>query len=408
MDRMAIRLMGGFLITVRHNGEYARDIPGIKSRKKISLLTYLIMHSGKPVVTQRLIREMWSAKQMVSPASSLKTTISRLRAYLNEALPGAGECIRSEKSSYWWQPQENVSVDVLEILKQLSMLRKLSTDAEKQACWERLLLLYEGDLYLTGDILNGEQFASLLHREYLEAMYAYIAYLRERECYNEIVRVAKKALQIDELDEYLRIELMRAMVSLNRSSDAAAEYRKVSSLHRKLLDEEPGEDLSAGYKALAETGTALQFNLDAIRNELMERESEKHGPFFCDYAAFKEIYNVQMRNLERLGSTMFLGVIMVDSTEEDGNEFADVRRESAMAGLQEIMRLHLRKGDIVTRFSPSIYAMLLPTVNYATGSMVMERMEQLFYEEYPSRKVAIYHRISPLGAGVDTVPAKTS
>ena len=115
-----------------------------------------------------------------------------------------------------------------------------------------------------------------------------------------------------------------------------------------------------------------------------------------------------MRNLERLGSTMFLGVIMVDSTEEDGNEFADVRRESAMAGLQEIMRLHLRKGDIVTRFSPSIYAMLLPTVNYATGSMVMERMEQLFYEEYPSRKVAIYHRISPLGAGVDTAPAKTS
>jgi GGDEF domain-containing protein len=74
-----------------------------------------------------------------------------------------------------------------------------------------------------------------------------------------------------------------------------------------------------------------------------------------------------------------------------------------MAGLQEIMRKHLRKGDIVTRFSPAMYAMLLPTVNYTTGSMVMERMEQLFYEEYPSRKVALHYRISPLGTtGIDT------
>ena len=149
MDQVSIRLMGGFLVTVRREDGSVQDIPGIKSRKKISLLTYLIMHSGKPVVTQRLIREMWSAKQMVSPASSLKTTISRLRAYLNEALPGAGECIRSEKGTYCWQPQECVAVDVLEVLKQLRRLRQPLSDAEKQACWEKLLSSYEGDLYLT-------------------------------------------------------------------------------------------------------------------------------------------------------------------------------------------------------------------------------------------------------------------
>ena len=190
------------------------------------------------------------------------------------------------------------------------------------------------------------------------------------------------------------IELMRAMVSLNRSGDARQEYRRVTEMSRRYLDEDPSEDLQACYRELAEAGREGQFNLDAIRNELLEGDFGRQGPFFCDYPAFKEIYNIQMRNLERLGSTMFLGVIMVG---EPGNRISSVSRESAMAGLQEILRKNLRKGDNVTRFSPTVFAMLLPTVNYSTGGMVMERVEHLFYEEYPTRSVTVHHRISPLG-----------
>ena len=41
--------------------------------------------------------------------------------------------------------------------------------------------------------------------------------------------------------------------------------------------------------------------------------------------------------------------------------------------------------------------MLLPTVNYKTGSMVIERIQQLFYQEYPNSTIAFHGRISPLG-----------
>ena len=104
-----------------------------------------------------------------------------------------------------------------------------------------------------------------------------------------------------------------------------------------------------------------------------------------------------MRNLERLGATMFLAVIAVAPPDREKQELSTVTRESAMAALQEILRRHLRKGDIVTRFAPTVYAMLLPTVNYSTGSMVMERVAQLFYGEYPGDRVELYYRISPLG-----------
>ena len=102
-----------------------------------------------------------------------------------------------------------------------------------------------------------------------------------------------------------------------------------------------------------------------------------------------------------MGSTMFLGVIMVGS-EDDSLD--SVSRESSMAGLAEILRVNLRRGDIITRFSPSIMAMLLPTVNYDTGFSVMERIEYLFYQLFPKKDIPLYYRISPLGEHLSTYP----
>lgn len=386
-----IQLLGGCVFTA--NGQQIDNL-ATKSRKGVSLLTYLLLQRGKPVSSQRIIRELWRGSHIDNPENALKTMVSRLRALLNGVYEGLGACIQSEQGAYRWNDLPFVYVDVLELIALTHALKGEMGELERWEKSRRVLAIYQGDLFLTGDMVNGMMQASWLHREYLEAVYAYVNMLKTREEYNEIVSVCQQALQQDELDEFLRIELMRAMVSLNRGGDAAEEYRRVAHLNRRYLDAEPSEDLQACYRELAEAGQTLQFNLDAIRNELLERESERQGPFFCDYATFKEFYNIQMRNLERLGSTMFLGVIMVGGT---GGELSTVSRESAMAGLQEIMRKNLRKGDIVTRFSPAIYAMLLPTVNYSTGGMVMERMEDLFYEEYPSRVVTIQHRISPLG-----------
>ena len=90
---------------------------------------------------------------------------------------------------------------------------------------------------------------------------------------------------------------------------------------------------------------------------------------------------------------MSLGVIMLGDIE--GNQAPQIN--DAMVELEEIMRGCLRKGDIVTRFSNVIFAMLLPTVNYQNSSAVMERIEQMFRQKYPDEKMPMYHRISLLG-----------
>ena len=386
-----IRMMD--LFTIEADGVNHEELMA-KSRKGVSLIQYLVLERGRPVSSQRLIRELWSDRRSDNPENALKTMVSRTRAALNAISPNLGSCIVSGQGNYRWQNRPNVRVDVLEIIDLINSLRHEPPSPSHRKTTEKLMELYTGDLYLTGDLLNGHSTSNWLHNEYLSAVYRYIELLKGTEEYTKICDVCRRAMQIDDLDEQLHIELMQAMVNLNLPNEAAAEYRALAKQSREVLDAEPSEELQEVYESLAEAGKTIRFNLDIIRNELIEKEGGARGPFFCDYEVFKEVYNIYMRNLERLGSSMFLGVIMLGEAGDKGNA---VRRESCMAGLQEILKTNMRKGDIITRFSNHIFAMLLPTVNYSTGSMVMDRIEHLYYQEYSALAIPFFSRISPLG-----------
>ena len=356
------------------------DTLAVKSRRGVDLICYLILQQGKSVSSQRLVRELWSGRRSESPENALKTLVSRTRAMLNEISQGLGGCIASVSGGYKWDKLPGVTVDVLEILDIFDKLRLKPPDNVRRMLSEELLRLYRGDL----------DNAEWLHKEYLDAVYDYLELLKRHEDFNHFCEVCDQALQIDELDEQLRILRIEGMMNLNQVQDAMAEYRRVTRQSMKELGENPSEQMKACYEELSQAGRTVRFNLDVIHNELVKDEAAAEGPYMCDYPAFREIYNIQINNLERLGSTMFLGVIMLEAPN-------NIRLAAAMAGLQEILSSCLRKGDIVTRFKDNMFSMLLPTVNYATGGTVMERIEHIFYSEYDGKNVFFHARISPLG-----------
>jgi len=394
--QVAICLLGDITVRV-DDGDVVRLTA--KSRMGASLMEFLILQRGQPVPGARLIRELWTDRSGRNPENALKTMVSRLRSMLHDICVGLGDCVACGAGGYYWQPLPGVRVDVLEMLGCLDQLRADLPPQQKRGLLEQVTAGYKSDLYHSGDISNGAALVGYLHKEYLDAVYALVDLMRGAQEWEGIYQVCRRALEIDDADERLHMETMNAMMRMNRMGDAMKEYRRLVRQGRKEDAPAQGQQLQASVQNLAETGNQLRLNLDTICQELRERDRERQGPFFCDYAAFKEIYNIQMRNLERLGSTMFLGVMIVTGGAD--SEISSVSRESAMAGLQEILRHNLRKGDIVTRFAPDIVAMLLPTVNYSTGSMVMERIERLFFQEYPSGGVTLHHRISPLGTVMD-------
>ena len=398
-DIVRIQMMGSFLIYIN---EQRVENPVSKSRKGTALVEYLVLHRGRPVPNQQLLNALWPEHSVTNPENALKTLVSRMRTMLNQMSPGLGACIVSDRGAYHWESMPGMRIDAIELM---DIFDALSTERDvnrQRVLYEQVLELYEGDLYQTGDLDGDSGFAQQLHTQYLTAVYGFIELLRKAEDYNDLIAVCRAALEVDSFDDRLHIELMKAMVSLNRTSDALVQYKHATNLTYRYLGAPPSPEMMAFYQEMNKARQSLKYNLDAIRRELHNSSLER-GAFVCDYEMFKAIYNLEMRNLERLGTTMFLGIIMIGDDEEGVDS---IRQDNIMNGLIEILRDNLRKGDIITHFSTSVVALLLPTVNYKTGSMVMERIRALFYKRYPNSDIPFHSRLGMLGKDAFKVEAE--
>ena len=75
-----------------------------------------------------------------------------------------------------------------------------------------------------------------------------------------------------------------------------------------------------------------------------------------------------------------------------------VSLDTLVKGDIEIMKETIDQADIRNfKRDSNIYAILLPTVDYKTCATVIERIEQLFYQEYPSGNITFHARFSPMG-----------
>ena len=393
-NTVRITMMGEFGIYI---GETKADQAVNKSRKGAALMQYLILQRGEPVPNFRLLETLWSGDQSSNPENALKTLVSRMRAILNQQMPGLGGCIAAERGAYSWRCLPGMTVDLYEIedlLDRLSQMQEYTPEAADS--YGQLLKLYTGDLLQGGEQADWALSRSVgLHNRYLEAVRRYLEMLKGQENYEECIHVCRTALDVDAFDEQLHLELMSALTKSGRSNEALLQYKHVTNLHFRYLGVQPPSSIQEFYKQIIQAGKTLDFNLETIRTELREH-GEVRGAFVCEYAVFKEIYNLQMRNLERLGSTMFLALVMVSSV--SGEPLDPLKQNDVMQGLLAILKDNLRKGDTITQFSPTMYALLLPTVNYTTGNMVMERVKRFFYRRYPNSNILFNFRVGPLSS----------
>ena len=367
------------------------------SKKGANFLALLITNEGRQVPNYKLLSTLWNDDRSSNPENSLKTLVSRLRAILNEMSPNLGKCIVADRGAYHFELLPDMTVDAMEIM---DIYRKLATDAlkgeDRIPLYNELINLYKGDLMQS--VQQNEWalgIATNMHNKYMTAVYELVEILKEKKDFAEVSIVTRAALEVEPFDDRLHMELMSALIEIGRTGEALVQYRHVIQMNYRYLGVEPSEDLQEFYRKIINAGRTLDFNLEAIRTELRE-SSEYRGAFVCDYSVFKEIYNLQMRNLERLGSTMFLGLIMIGDPEL--SEFSSLHQENIMNGVMEILQTNLRKGDTISQITPNMVAVMLPTVNYYSGNLVMERVKRLFYRKFPNTNIAFNYRVGPLGS----------
>ena len=63
---------------------------------------------------------------------------------------------------------------------------------------------------------------------------------------------------------------------------------------------------------------------------------------------------------------------------------------------ENILSISLRSGDVISRFSMTQFIVLLPTCNYDTGIMVMNRINENFHIYDPTCKVKLLCEVKEL------------
>ncbi len=389
MDEIKIHLLGRF--EMLYNGRRI-DEQVAKSRKGRLLLQYLLVWQTEAVPYSKLYEVLWPDEKSANPENALKTLVSRMRVALSSCCPGLGECIVTARGAYRWKSPENCMVDVFEFEKLCLELKNAETlTPENRPLFEQVLSLYTGDLLPENDQESWVVARSVyLQNLYMNTVYQYLKLLKDREEYEQIIHVCRRALEINAFDEQLHLMLMEALVRTNRNHEALMQYKHATNLHFRYLGVKPPEGIQEFYKQIAQAGRVLDGDLDAIRADLRDYR-EARGAFVCEYAVFKEIYNLQLRSLERTSTTIFLALLMVSSVgQEDMNP---LKLDDIMKQLLEVLRGSLRKGDIITHYTASQYALLLPLKSYDNGKLVMERVKSAFYRQHANSSVVLNYRL---------------
>ena len=397
VNKVEVYMLGRFSIMC--GDEDILDVLG-NSKKKIQLLQYLLVNKDTKYTNYNLFEHLWPSDDTSNPESALKTLVSRLRQDLRAF--GLSSLISTRKGVYQLNEELCENIDLYEFEQLAADATGFdSLDEKTSEIFERILFLYQGDLLPGYDTEAWVVHKSMYyHTLFLKAAYRYISLLSDENRYQDIIRVSRKALEVDEFDSKLNLEYMTALLALEMKTEALNHYNYTVDLCYTQLGTKPSDDILDFYKNLIRMEHNSNASLNTISDEL-ESDINDNLAFVCDYSIFRDIYRINMRNLQRLDISILLAVITMSGSTE-GRDDDHISQNKVMEYLQDLMQRNLRKGDTISRYGPSQFAVLLPSANMKTGTLVMERVKGVFYRESKIPGFVFSYKIKPLAYRSDT------
>lgn len=388
---MKISVLGKF--SIEYNGNIVSDDLN-RSRKMWNLLAFIVMNHNSAITQSRFIDALWSEDNS-NPINVLKTQLFRTREMLKPlGLEGEG-CILSSRGAYSWNPEYNIILDA-EIFEELIHNAEDTSlsPQDKISIYLEALQLYNGDFIpkLSGEVWT-IPISARYHSIYLDAVKKLCALLEDENDYETIIKVILKAIEIDNLDEKLHCLLIMAYIRCDRYKDALDHYDSATSILYRNLGVNPSDELRALYSQIMDTQKSLETDLAIIQEHLMENSLD-NGAFFCEYGYFVKTYQLTKRRLERLGLSTYLCLITLQTDRGKTPELTKL--DSYMAKLLGILKLSLRNGDVIAKYSGAQYILMLPCVNFENADMVMHRILSNYKKKFRTDKVILNYKIKEI------------
>lgn len=392
-ELIRIRMLGGFSLS--YEGFLVSDTVG-RTHQLWNLLGYLISNRHRSVSQDELIEILWPDESSENPANALKNLVYRIRTALSAAgIEDAKEMICYRRGTYYWNNENPCVVDTEQFEQTVARAGEAACTAD-----ERILLLLKAIALYKGNFLplfSYEKWvvplAAYYRSLYFRAVHNVCELLADAGRYAELGDVCTKASEIDPFEEEVHRYYILSLVRRNKTSAALEHYNYVGNLFYREMGVRVSEEMRALYREIAGTLGNIQTDLDVIKEDLSEKSAPK-GAFYCEYEVLRCMYRVEARAAARTGQTVFVGLLTV--TEQDGQVPPVAKLAKVMEELMETIRGSLRRGDVFSRFSATQFILMLPTLTYENGEMVMQRICRYYRNEYRSRNVRITASLQPL------------
>jgi hypothetical protein len=130
-----------------------------------------------------------------------------------------------------------------------------------------------------------------------------------------------------------------------------------------------------------------------LKRELNE-QAPPTGVFLCDYQAFRQIYRMEARRMDRTGMAEFLVILTV---RRNGGIVREPANDSTLLEGMDILRnvicRSLRTGDVVAQYNLTQFIMLLPTCSEEACEKVIERLRRRFTKDIKNRRLELLYEL---------------
>lgn len=371
-----------------------------RSKKLWALLEYIATFRDRYIPKDELIGLMWEGESEDSsnPGGALKTMLHRIRVMLEE-LNYPHDIILQGNGSYYWNSKIPVTTDIddFEKLANTASNKLLGTE-DRLTAYMRASELYRGDFLLK----NASEawivpISTYYHSLFLSTAYSIIELLDQEGHYAEMEQICAKAVNIDKYDESLHYYLIKAQAKQGNYQAALNHYEYTNDLLYRQFGVNPSKELTALYREIVEKNRGVETDLVQIKDSLKEAESVP-GAFFCQYEFFKDIYRLESRAAARTGSSIYISLVTI--TDAVGSMPQKKLLNKAVDKLSESIKGSLRRGDVYARYSVSQFIIMMPSLTYENGEMVMQRIVNNFRKKNPKLFVYLNYKLQPLEPSV--------
>ncbi len=358
-------------------------------KKQQAFLTYFIVNHERKISSIELIENFWPDNSK-DPSNSLKNMMHKIRTLLRSAFPETEELIVTYPGGYEWNHNVTVEVDT-------DLFESYYQNAKNLGTMEAVQLERKAfDLY-GGDILPDEQGEWLTYRNtYYRTIFVDICKslsmrMIEEEKWNDVIQICEKAyLLAPELEEFT-ICSMQALVNLGMPNQAAKQYEDYCSMLWEKFNLPPSGAVEQTYSLVLHAIYDTEDTADKIINDLSVL-SEDRRSFLCSLPIFRNIVQLELRQMLRNKQESSLVVLKIDAKDESMPSSTDIRR------LERTLLEGLRVGDPFIRLNQGTFIILLPGASEEISHRVMQRIMNQFSRAFPRSATILKHRVFPLKA----------